>query len=218
MSSYYSYDGINLNGPLNTSNQPYGASLSSLPSAIAVGPYFFGATGTATTGIHVGNIVVQDIPPPPPNCQISNAYVTTSGQSVAFLFETISGSTPVIPTVLNYAPSFFHNGTSIGIGTNSWITGYHSCAIIQFQPGIQINPGDIVTVSTPASWMSCGTANAANQVINLEIGNYTGQSCFGTGTLAKTFKPGLNFSDIGSSGSTLYNIPLNWRLRCSCAA
>ena len=161
---YYSTDGINFTEIIKNNE-----SFSSLPIAFAVGPYMQGAVGGLTSVCHVGNIVVQDIPPALPNCQISKAYVTTSGQSAAFFFETISGNTPVLPTALNYAPSFSQNGTSIGIGTNSWITGYHSCAIIQFQPGIQINPGDIVTVSTPASWMSCGTANATNQVINLGV-------------------------------------------------
>jgi len=212
--SYYSTDGVNWYDLLTVGN-PWTPSLSSLPTAIAVGPYFSGAVGTPTTGVHVGNIVVRDIAPASPNCQISNAYVTTGGQSVAFFFETISGNTSVLPTALNYAPSFFKNGISIGAGINAWVTGYHSCAIVQLQPGVQINPGDTVTVSTPASWMSCGTSNAANQVTNLTIGNYTGQSCFGTASLAKTFKPGLNFSDLGSLDYTLYNVPRNWRYRLS---
>ncbi len=191
----------------------WGPLISGLPTAIAVGPYLQGATGTATSGIHIGNIIVQDPAPAPPNCAISNAYVTTGGQSVAFFFNTISGSTPVTPTAMNYAPSFFLNGASIGVGVNAWVTGYHSCAIIQLQPGVQVNPGDILTVITPASWMSCGTNNAVNGVSNLEVTNYSGVSCFGTGSLAKTFKPGLNFSDIGSTDSTLYQLLKNWRYR-----
>ena len=207
---YYSNDGINFVELLISE-----LSFSSLPTAISVGPYLQGDVGGLTTGFHVGNIVVQDMPPAPPTCQISKAYVTTSGQSAAFFFETISGSTPVFPTALNYAPVFFKNGTSIGFGTNSWITGYHNCAIIQFQPGVQVNPGDTVTVSAPATWMLCGSSNAANQVVNLEISNYTEQSCFGTDSLVKTFKPGLNFSDYGTSDATMYIVAKNWRLRCS---
>ena len=84
---------------------------------------------------------------------------------------------------------------------------------MQLQPGTQINPGDTVTVSTPASWMSCGITNAANEVTNLALTNYSGMSCFGTDTLVKTFKPGLNFSDLGNYSGTKYNIPMNWRYR-----
>jgi len=178
------------------------------------------STHTSSTGVHIGAIIVQDIPPAQPTCSISNAYVTTGGQSVAFFFErglTGSGGTAVIPTTMNYAPSFFRNGTSLDREVNAWITGYHSCAIVQFQPGTQINPGDVVTVSTPASWMSFGTTDSANQVTNLPIANYSGMSCFGTHTLAKTFKPGLNFSDLGSTEATHYNIPKNWRYRLGMA-
>jgi hypothetical protein len=178
------------------------------------------STQTFNTGVHVGDLIVQDIPPAPPNCSISNAYVTTGGQSVAFFFKTGltgSGGTAVLPSAMNYAPAFFRNGTSIGVGTNAWITGHHSCAILQLQPGTQINPGDAVTVSAPASWMSCGTTNAVNQVTNQAIANHSGMSCFGTNTLVKTFKPGLNFSHLGSTDYTLYNVPKNWRYRLGMA-
>ncbi len=186
---------------------------SSLPAAITAGLYFSGNAATSTTGSHIANLILQDPAPAPPTCSISTAYVTTSGQSVAFFFQTISGSTPATPTAMNFAPSFFRNGTSIGLGTNAWVTGYHSCAIVQLQPDVQINPGDTVTVSTPASWMSLGTTNAANSVVCLAIGNNTGVSCFGTNTLCKTFKPGFNFSDLGTTDGTRYNVPKNWRFR-----
>ena len=203
---------------MDSSGQPwYVQPWTSLPTAFSVGPYFGTSSGSSTTGVHVGDIIVQDPAPAPPNCSISKAYVTTSGQSVAFFFETGltgSGGTAIIPTPsvaggCNFLPSFFQNGTSIGLGTNAWVTGYHSCAIVQLQPGVQINPGDIVTVATPSSWISCGVGNAANQVIDLAISNYTGQSCFGTESLIKTLRPGFNINPLGPWDFGYYNINAN---------
>ena len=160
--------------------------------------------------------------PAPPNCQIATsspvgtagAYIGTSGQDIIFFFEQSSNSSAVVPTAVNYYPTIYRNGTSIGVAIEPWTTGYHACAILQLMPGIQIVPTDIIAITAPASWMSCGAGYASNAVSSpLTIANYTGQSCFGTATLAKTFKPGFNFSDIGSNQTTLYNIPRNWRYR-----
>ena len=212
--SQYSTDGgTTWSNLITNAANPSQILTSSLPTAFTAGLYCDGTVVTATTGPHIANLIVQDPAPAPPTCQVSKAYVTTGGQSVAFFFETISGNTAVTPTAMNFAPSFFLNGVSIGGGVNAWVTGKHSCAIVQLQPGTQINPGDTVTVSTPASWMSCGLTNAANEVANLAITNYSGMSCFGTNTLVKAFKPGLNFSALGTTDGTQYNIPLNWRYR-----
>ena len=97
------------------------------------------------------------------------------------------------------------------MGTNAWVTGYHSCAIVQLQPGVQINPGDTVTVTTPPSWVNCGTGNAANQVVNFALGNYTGRSCFGTEALTKTLRIGFDVADFGPIFHAYYIIPMNWR-------
>ena len=42
-----------------------------------------------TTEIHLGNLVVQDIPDP--TVQISNGYVGNSGKTVTIYFESFSG-------------------------------------------------------------------------------------------------------------------------------
>ena len=100
-SSYYSTDGGATYNELLTSAWPGGYQDSTIPSIIAVGPYFQYDAGGPTSGVHIGNIIVQDPAPPPPNCSISKAYVTTSGQSVAFFFETGltgNGGTAIIPT------------------------------------------------------------------------------------------------------------------------
>ena len=214
LQSQYSSNGGTSWAPLITNASNYNQQLTtSLPTAIAAGFYFGGPAFASGTGPHLANLTVQDIAPATPNCQISKAYVTTSGQSVAFFFKTISGGAALIPTAMNFAPSFYKNGQSVGVGVNAWVTGQHSSAIVQLQPGTQIGPGDTVTVSTPASWMSCGVTYAANEVTSFALTNYSGMSCFGTDTLAKTFKPGINLSDMGSSSGTKYQIPMNWRYR-----
>ena len=193
-----------------------------IASGQSSGTFWFtsgGSTGarsiTATATNYYSNPYnFSAISPPPATCEISNAYVTTSGQSLAFFFQTISGGTSVIPTTLNYYPSIEVNGRSVGLSTNTWITGAHACAVLQFASGVQINPGDVVVISTQASWMSCGSSAAANQVTDLAISNFSGQSCFIPNGLTKTFRPGLNHSDLGSGDGTLFNVPMNWRYRC----
>lgn len=215
VASYYS---TNLVAPytwqlmsIGTAN-PNSIPLSSIPTTANVGVFFTNSTGGTGYG-HIGNLTVQDITPPTPNCQISKAYVTTSGQMAAFYFETISGGTAVIPTAMNFSPSFFRNGTSIGQGTYAWTSGIHSCALVWLPSGITILPTDTVTVSAPAQWMTCGTGNAAAGASGLSLANHAGDSCFGTDSLTKTFKPGVNFSAQGTSQSTFYNVPMNWRYR-----
>ena len=220
VSTFYSTDNANwyplVGGPANLG-------MGQLGTTISVGPYFRSATvATPTTGTHIGNVVLQDIAPASPNCQIATsspvgtagAYIGTSGHDIVIFFEHTSNGGAVVPTALNYYPTVYRNGTSIGIAIEAWITGYHACAILQLMPDTQIVPTDIVAITAPASWMSCGSAYASNAISSPStIANYTGKSCFGTAELAKTFKPGFNFSDIGSNQTTLYNIPRNWRYR-----
>ena len=220
ITTYYSPDNVNWNQMLGG---PPPWTLGQVGTTISVGPYFNSATiGTPTTGTHIGNIVVQDIAPASPNCQIATsspvgtagAYVGTSGRNIIFFFEQLSNRGVVVPTAMNYSPTIYRNGISIGLAVEPWITGYHACAILQLMPGIQIATTDIVAITAPASWMSCGAAYASNAVSSpLTIANYTGKSCFGTAELTKTLKPGFNFSDLGTIPETLYNIPRNWRYR-----
>ena len=167
-----------------------------MPTAVAAGLYFSGTATTATTGPHIANLTVQSISPPTPNCQISNAYVTSSGQSVAFFFAT-TGGTQVYPNVLNYAPAFYRNGSFLAAGVPSWVinTANVNCACALFALPAPVLATDVVTVTAPASWMSCGAGKATGSVAGYTLTNYTGQSCFGTDTLTKTFKPGFNISD-----------------------
>ena len=196
---------------------------SSLPSSIAGGLYFGGTVNTASTGWHVSNLIVQDPAPAPPNCSIATtspsgtagAYISTSGQKAVFFFATglSGGASNITPTAFNYSPSFFRGGTFIGVGTNAWCTGQNQCISVDLPPGVQVNPGDSITMSVRDSWVTLGLGNASAGGTGIAIANYSGMSCFGTNTLTKTFKPGFNFSDLGTTFGTRYNIPMNWRYR-----
>ncbi len=193
---YYSVDGVNY-VPLSLNAFPTGGvSISSFPAYIWPGIYYSSNVASSTTGTHVGGLFVRDITPNAPNCQVSNAYVCTSGMSAAFFFETISGHTAVKPTVLNTAPAFYQNGTFIGLGEISWVPGTSLCCLIAFPIGTQVNPGDTITVAAPPSWMTCGSGNAAAPLNSYPLTNYTGISVAGTDSLTKTFKPGFNMGPV----------------------
>jgi len=210
LASWNAYYSTNSGTTWNTLISGWQTLNTTMPSVIRSGVYFAGSACTATTGGHIGTIVVQDLPPATPNCQIQKAYIASSGQSAVFFFETLGGSA-ITPTAMTYAPSFFQNGNSIGVGINPWVNGTAPCLIVQFQNNVQLSATDTVTVSVPASWVAAGYGNAANQVTNLVLTNYTGKSCFGTDTLVKTFKPGFNISYYGTS--SFQNIPANLRYR-----
>ena len=217
--SYYSTDGINWNTLIKDAPNPWIINNTSLPVAVAAGLLYQGTVGTPTTGLHIGSLILQDIQPATPNCQISKAYVTTSGQMVAVFFSQISNGSPVIPSGLTYAPAIFQNGASIGALSIAWIASYHNMALL-FMPTnpntgqpYTINPGDAVTISAAQSWMACGTANAATAVTHMPLLNFSSQSSFGTNTLVKTLRPGYNISDFGSSDSSLFSCFANLRYR-----
>ena len=224
--TYYSTDGINWNQLTTSSTQPIGIYPPQLPTTFAVGPYFSGVAGTETTGVHVGNIVVQDISPASPNCQISNAYVTSSGQSAMLFYETISGNTPVYPSALNYPLTFFQNGTLINPAeVTYWIGSGALCAGVLFPPGVQVYATDAVTMLAPASAVALGQGYASAAVSTpLTLTNNgptssaalgSGKSCFGTDTLVKTLRPGYNIGYCSVNIQNPYTIFANLRYRQS---
>ena len=177
------------------------------PTAFNVGLFFQGVSGSATTGPHIGNIVVQDVPPPAPNCRLRSAYVCSSGRSVGFQFETISSSALVTPTALNYLPSFRKNGIAITPSTVSWVNGRATRAIILLPEGIQscfnryrhdVSPGVVDDL-----W--CGQCRSA--VSDLVLANYVGVSAFGTDTLVKTL--GQDSTSVARAQVTGHR-PISW--------
>ena len=176
---YYSIDNINWKTLWNVGFDP-----TTLPTSYAIGPYFSGASGTETTGVHVGNIVAQDISPASPNCQVSDAYVTSSGQSAMLFYETISGNTPVYPSALNFPLTFFQNGTLLDPAKITyWIGSGALCAGILFPPGIQVLATDTVTMLAPSSAIALGTGNASAAVTTpYTLTNYGPQSSTALGS------------------------------------
>ena len=224
MYTYYSTDGINWNNLLTAVSPPIGFDPTTLPTSYAVGPVFSGVAGTTTAGTHVGNIVAQDVSPASPNCQLSNAYVTSSGQSAMLFYETISGNTPIYPSGLNFPLTFFQNGTLINPAEiNYWIGSGSLCAGVLFPPGIQVYATDTVTVLAPSSAIALGSGNASSPITtpytltnnaptsSTALGS--GKSCFGTDTLVKTFKPGTNISYNLVDITVPYSVFANLRYR-----
>jgi len=222
--TYYSTDGINYNLLTTSASQPIGIDPTQLPTTFMVGPYFSGVAGSVTTGVHVGNIVVQDIAPASPNCQISNAYVTSSGQSIMLFYETISGSTPVYPVALNYPLTFFQNETLLNpTEINYWIGSGALCVGILLPQGIQVYSTDTVTILAPASAIALGQGNASAAISTpLTLTNNaplsstalgSGKSCFGTDALVHTFTPGTNISYDLVDTSVPYSVFANLRYR-----
>ena len=73
---------------------------------------------------------------------------------MAFLFELTSGLTPVIPTAINNAPTFYKNGTAIsGIGS-PWLDPSASAYFILYPLPAPVLSTDVITVTAPQSWVS----------------------------------------------------------------
>ena len=150
--TYYSTDGINWNNLLTAVFPPIGIYPPRYADRLCIGPYFSGAAGTATTGVHIGNIVAQDISPASPNCQISKAYVTSSGQSAMLFYKTIAETLLFIASELNFPLTFFQNGTLINPAEITyWVGSGALCAGILFPSGVQVYATDTVTMQAPAS-------------------------------------------------------------------
>jgi hypothetical protein len=222
--AFYSTDGGTTYNLLGMAQNPLIVSTSSYPP-ISVGLYMAGTAVTATTGPHIGNLIIQDVPPAPPNCSVatstpspvnaSGAYIATSGQKAVFFFATgLSGGVAnVKPTKINALPSFFKNGVSVGVGVNPWCTGLHYCCSVDLPSGVSISPADTLTCTVVDSWVTCGTGNASAGFSNMTLTNYSGISCFNTSSLTKTFKPGFNISFLGCSDQTSFNLMKNWCYR-----
>ena len=222
--TYYSLDGINWLQLMTAISPPIGIDPTTLPASFAVGPFFSGVAGSTTTGVHIGNIIVQDVSPASPNCQISNAYITSSGQSIMLFYETIDGNTPVVPSSLNYPLSFFLNGSIINpADIHYWVGSGASCAGVLLPAGVQVYSTDTVTMLAPASAIALGTGNASvaistphtltNNAPTSAAALGSGKSCFGTDTLAKTMKPGTYVGYNGVDSNNPYSIFANLRYR-----
>ena len=162
------------------------------PTSFAVGPIFSASTSTATTGIHIGDLVVRDVVLGTPNSEITKAHVASSGESIAVFFDT--SGTPSAPQFMLTAPTVYKNGTSMGSLSSGvpWINSSSLCMLIPLPSPVL--PTDVITMTTTSGWMMLNDLGAVGAATNLAVTNYTGQSCFGTGSLVRTLKPGVNIS------------------------
>ena len=169
------------------------------PTSFAVGPIFSASTSTATTGIHIGDLVVRDVVLGTPNSEITKAHVASSGESIAVFFDT--DGTPSAPQFMLAAPTVYKNGTSMGLSSEVviWINSAALCMVIPLPSPVLYT--DVVTMTTTSGWMMLANLGIVGAATNLAVTNYVGQSCFGTESLARTLKPGVNVQLPGVSPS-----------------
>jgi hypothetical protein len=147
----------------------------------------------------------------------AGAYIGSSGQQLFAFFKSGTSGTGSVenPSIINQAPMIYQNGTLVCQGTNPLIVpGTFPYVSFNLPSGTTIAPGASgYQVTTQPAWVTMQSGDICNGVTQQAIANYAGQSCFGTGALAKTFKPGVNMSFLGPDSFNIYNVAKNWRLR-----
>ena len=193
---YYSTDGTNWLTPLAYSKTSF-----TTPSyPLSVGPVFsetHGGSGwTATTGIHIGSLSIGKLALASPTSSVDHAYVSTSGESVAIFFKNSGGTAKSAQFVVD-APTFYKNGVTMGdlSGLVPWINT--SALPMIFPLPSAVASTDVITMSASSSWVLLSDQSTVNSVSGFAVANNVGKSCFGTDTLTKTLKVGVNASSIG---------------------
>lgn len=169
----------------------------------------FGAPSLGTGGTAIYTAPLPDYAPP---VHISTARVSTSGRMV-FLFPTavVGGAWQAI-TSLDAAPTISINGGAPVTLINPWNTGNHTCIGYFLPAGTVVQPGDAVTISAPGGWASTA-AGEVEAMTSRVVTNLAGKANFGSDTAARTLKMGVNFSDLGTSYYTYYQLFKDWRHR-----
>lgn len=194
---WYSTDNVTWN--LLWSSGPYLPSLTS--QVVAIGPYMQGTAVTATTGVHIGNIIVQDLPLPSPNTIISNAYVASSGESIVLFFETNGVSQT--PITMYVAPTVYKNGVNVGdmVYVLPLVNPNMASLVLPLPYGVIISTNDTVTLDTLPRWLFVSNGGILEGQSGLVLINYVGKSAFGTDTLQKTLRPGFNLPTPGTAAN-----------------
>ena len=179
----------------------------------AVGPVFNFVAATATTGVHIGNLTIQNLETKTPDTIVSNSYVTSSGESVAVFF-TKSGSS-VYPNYMVTPPTIYKNGTSVGSLASMvpWINPSAYSMIMPLPSGVTIASTDIVTITTSDGWMLLSSNGVGQSQTGLAVTNYVGRSAFGTDTLTKTLLIGTNISTPGANAGDYSQVFKNMATR-----
>ncbi len=181
----------------------------------AVGPVFNLGAATAATGIHIGNLIIQDLEIGSPDSQISNAYVASSGESLALFFSR-SGS-QLYPNYMVSAPTIYKNGASVGDLSTviPWIEPTAYPMILPLPSGVAIASTDLVTISSSAGWMLLSGNGVAEAQTNFSVTNFVGRSCFGTDELQKTLPIGVNIACPGTCPNDYSQVFKNMASRLS---
>ena len=147
---------------------------------------------TQTTGFHFGNLLLEDLVP---TATIGVSYVACSGQSLAlFPANWLSGS-QLNPTALNTMPTVQINGGTAFQPVNYLCppNGTSSCILLALPAPYQVNPGDVVSVTAPAGWLTTsGGATGALSIANMT--NAVMAMPPPVASVVPTFKPGFNLS------------------------
>lgn len=147
----------------------------------------------------------------PSTVQVSNAYISTSGQCLALFFARISDSAVALAQSEVSRPTITINSLSPGSLGTPWITGYHKAVLYPLPNGVTVNPGDRVTISASDGWMSCNLGTVA-ALSAAAVTNRAGNCCFGGDTSPRALRMGLNWPHPPNSGG-LHQVPRNWLLR-----
>jgi Concanavalin A-like lectin/glucanases superfamily len=146
-----------------------------------------------------------------PSARIKDAYVPTGGKNLVVLFEAISGGAEALPTAVNITPTVSRNGVSVGSLGTVWLTGFHKCLMYPLPSGIQIRPGDVVSLDASTGWAN--TTLGLTEAYSGTIDNRTGRSSFGTESLPRTLKIGMNHPHLGTNSICHYQVSKNWLKR-----
>jgi hypothetical protein len=98
------------------------------------------------------------------------AYVTRSGELVAFVMGDGSGNQTAI-TAINANPAVTVNGQAVQLLGPFWDRANHSDPFLFYKLPSVLKPTDVVTVSAPAGWVT--TAAGPAPATSGRIGNYT---------------------------------------------
>jgi len=146
-----------------------------------------------------------------PTAQMSSpTHVGTSGQTVFFFFKAVTSGAPATPVAINTAPTLYQNGVNLGQLTSPFLDGSRPFIQYNVPAGVQLNPGDVVTVSAPSMWCTT-TAGAVGSLTGMNVPNRSGMSAFATESLPKTLRMGMNFPHLGTTFYCLYRLQRNQR-------
>ena len=163
-----------------------------------VGLWNPGTNPTQATGWHIGNLIVEDIPPA---ATIGSSYVACSGQSLVFFPVASLGGATLNATAINTMPTVSINGGTPFQPVNYWCppSGTSECILIALPAPYQVNPGDVVSVTAPSGWLSTsGGATGALSIPNMV--NAVGAMPPPVASVNPTFKPGFNITNSHQAG------------------